>query len=84
MSWRIELGKSDLDTRIFYNDQQVGYIQGFQLNCSAGGGIPELTLKIINPDLKVEGTLDSAKVKIEKVQKCPQCGEEERITNKGW
>lgn len=84
MSWRIELGQTDHQTKIFYNDQQVGYIQRFNLSCSAGEGVPELTLTIKSPDTKVEGILDSAKVRLEKIQKCPQCGEEERITNKGW
>lgn len=84
MSWHIELGQTDFDTKIFHNDQQLGYIESFSLSCIAGGGMPKLTLVITDPDMKVKGMLDSADVKLEKMQKCPQCGEEERITNKGW
>jgi len=83
MSWRIELGKSAVDTKIFHDDQQIGYIQKLELTCDARG-VPELNLTITDPDLKVEGILDSAKVQMIKTHKCPNCGEEERITNKGW
>ena len=81
MSWHIELGQTDRDTKIFHNDQYIGYIQNFSLSCNVGEP-PKLTLTIRDPDMKVKGMINSADVKM--MQKCPQCGEEERITNKGW
>jgi hypothetical protein len=90
MSWEVNLGVSGHDSNVFYNGEKVSGIQKLEIITTAEG-LTEMKMTVIDPRMKVKGTLHDAviingeKVKLET---CPKCIEDEktqkRIENKSW
>lgn len=79
--WKVELGITDKDCKIFYGYQMVGFVQKVEIE-AAVHKTTSMKLTIVDPKIKINGVLEEAKVQTEVV--CPECEEAKRIENKSW